>query len=107
MIVIERDFLARWVREMKQRQTRDNGVDSYTAYISALTAVEAFIAMMPEYDLNKLADLPHPGLYSPEEVAAAMHTHAQGDTRFGAWEKILYSPSEVCAILKGRAEKGL
>jgi hypothetical protein len=52
-------------------------------------------------------DLPHPGLYTPDEVAAAMALHAQGDSRFKAWEKILYSPSEVRGILEDRARKGL
>lgn len=107
MIVIEREALARWIRELKLRQTRDDGVDCYTAYLSALTAVEAYMAMMPEYDLDKVKDLPHPGLYTPDEVATAMALHAQGDSRFKAWEKILYSPSEVRGILEDRARKGL
>lgn len=56
MIVIEREALARWIRELKLRQTRNDGVDYYTAYLSALTAVEAYMAMMPEYDLGKLIE---------------------------------------------------
>jgi hypothetical protein len=56
MIVIEREALARWIRELKLRQTLDDGVDYYTAYLSALTAVEAYMAMMPEYDLGKVIE---------------------------------------------------
>lgn len=106
MIVNERDFLARWIRELKQRQNSAN-TDYMTGYISALSTVEGMLAVMPEYDLDKVKDLPHPGLFTPEEVAAAMALHAQGDPRFKAWEKIVYTPSEVWGILKRRAENGL
>ena len=101
MIVIEREALARWVRELKQRVTRDDGVDYYTAYLSALTAVEAYMAVMPEYDLDKLDKLPHPGLFTPGEVCTAMVLHGQGNKRFKLGETIRYSPSEVEKILKG------
>ena len=55
MIVIERDFLARWVREMKQRQDSGNR-DFYTGYMSAMSTVEGMLAMCPEYDLEKLIE---------------------------------------------------
>lgn len=102
MIVIEREALARWIRELKLRQTRNDGVDYYTAYLSALTAVEAYMAMMPEYDLDKVADLPHPGLFTPEEVRNMMVEFGQSDTRrFKLGEIIRYDPCEVCGILDG------
>lgn len=106
MIVGELAFLARWVQEMKQKQDSENR-DYYVGYMSAMSTVEGMIAMMPQYDLDKVKDLPHPGLYTPEEVCEAMRLHAQGDPRFGPWEKIVYSPSEVCGILTKRAEKVL
>ena len=56
MITIERDFLARWVREMKQRQDSGNR-DYYTGYVSAMSTVEGMLAMCPEYDLGKLAEV--------------------------------------------------
>ena len=56
MIVIERDFIARWVREMKQRQDSGNR-DYYTGYVSAMSTVEGMLAMCPEYDLGKLAEV--------------------------------------------------
>ena len=55
MIVIERDFLARWVREMKRRQDSGNR-DYYTGYMSAMSTVEGMLAMCPEYDLGKLIE---------------------------------------------------
>lgn len=106
MIVVEREFLARWVRELKRKQDSENR-DYYTGYVSALSTVEGMLAVMPEYDLDRLKDLPHPGLFTPGEVCEAMQLHAQGDPRFGPWEKILYSPSEVLGILTKRAEMGL
>ena len=106
MIVIEREALARWIKELKLRQESGNR-DYYTGYMSAMSTVDGMLAVVPEYDLDKVKDLPHPGLYTPEEVAAAMALHAQGDPRFKAWEKILYSPSEVRGILEDRARKGL
>ena len=58
MIVIEREFLAKWVRVMKCRQDSGNP-DYYTGYISAMSTVEGMLAMCPEYDLGKLAEMPH------------------------------------------------
>ena len=55
MIVIERDFIARWVREMKQRQDSGN-LDYYTGYVAAMSTVEGMLAMCPEYDLGKLIE---------------------------------------------------
>lgn len=56
MIVIERDFIARWVREMKRRQDSGNR-DYYTGYVCAMSTVEGMLAMCPEYDLGKLAEV--------------------------------------------------
>lgn len=100
MIVIERDFIARWVREMKQRQDSGN-LDYYTGYMSAMSTMEGMLALVPEYDLDKLDQLPHPGLYTPGEVCTAMVLHGQGNKRFKLGETIRYSPSEVEKILKG------
>jgi len=106
MIVIERDFLARWVRVMKQRQDSGNR-DYYTGYVSAMSTVEGMMAMCPGYDLGKLADVPHPGLFTPEEVCMKMVEHGQGNLERFAWgEKIVYSPSEVMRLLKGELPKG-
>lgn len=55
MIVIERDFIARWVREMKRRQDSGNR-DYYTGYVAAMSTVEGMLAMCPEYDLGKLIE---------------------------------------------------
>lgn len=108
MIVIEREALARWIMELKLRQTRNDGVDYYTAYLSALTAVEAYMAMIPEYDLDKVKDLPHPGLYTPEEVCMKMVEHGQGNyKRFKLGDTIQYSPTEVMKILKDELPKAL
>ena len=108
MIVIEREALARWVRELKQRLTRDDGVDYYTAYLSALTAVEAYMAVMPEYDLRELAEAEHPGLFTPEEVCMKMVEHGQGNyKRFKLGDTIQYSPTEVMKILKDELPKAL
>lgn len=106
MIVIEREYMAKMIRALKAAMNSEN--QGYrTGYIVALATVEGVMAVAPEYDLDKLKELPHPGLFTPEEVAAAMALHAQGDSRFKAWEKIMYTPSEVCGILKRRAENGL
>lgn len=56
MIVIERDFIAKWVREMKRRQDSGNR-DYYTGYVCAMSTVEGMLAMCPEYDLGKLAEV--------------------------------------------------
>ena len=56
MIVVERDFIARWVREMKRRQNSENR-DYYTGYVSAMSTVEGMMAMCPEYDLGKLVEV--------------------------------------------------
>ena len=90
MIVIERDFLARWVRELKQRQDSANR-DYYTGYVAAMSTVEGMIAMCPEYDLGKL--------FSPGDVCKAMILHGQRDTRFKLGDTIRYSPTEVHDIL--------
>lgn len=55
MIVVERDFIARWVREMKRRQDSGNR-DYYTGYVAAMSTVEWMLAMCPEYDLGKLIE---------------------------------------------------
>ena len=55
MIVIERDFIARWVREMKRQQDSEN-LDYYTGYVAAMSTVEGMLAMCPEYDLGKLIE---------------------------------------------------
>lgn len=55
MIVIERDYIARWVREMKRRQDSGNR-DYYTGYVAAMSTVEGMLAMCPEYDLGKLIE---------------------------------------------------
>ena len=56
MIVIGRDFIARWVREMKRRQDSGN-LDYYTGYVAAMSTVEGMLAMCPEYDLGKLVEV--------------------------------------------------
>lgn len=99
MIVVERDFIARFVRELKQQQDSCNR-DYYTGYMSAMSTVEGVLALVPEYDLDKLDQLPHPGLYTPGEVCTAMVLHGQGNKRFKLGETIRYSPSEVEKILK-------
>lgn len=91
MIVVERDFLARWIRELKQRYNSAN-TDYMTGYISGLSAVEGMLAVMPEYDLDKL--------FSPGDVYKAMVQNGQHDTRFKLGETIRYSPSEVHDILR-------
>lgn len=55
MIVIERDFIARWVREMKRQQDSGNR-DYFTGYVCAMSTVEGMLAMCPEYDLGKLIE---------------------------------------------------
>ena len=106
VIVIERDFIARLVREMKQRQSSEN-LDYYTGYVAAMSTVEGMLAICPEYDLGKLAEMPHPGLFTPEEVCMKMVEHGQGNLERFAWgEKIVYSPSEVMRLLKGELPKG-
>ena len=55
MIVIERDFIAKWVREMKRQQDSEN-LDYYTGYVAAMSTVEGMLAMCPEYDLGKLIE---------------------------------------------------
>ena len=105
MVVIERDQMARWARRLREEH---GGSGEFEAgYAAAMGAVEAMLMLVNAYDLDKLAELPHPGLFTPDEVAAAMALHARGDSRFKAWEKILYSPSEVRGILEDRARKGL
>ena len=106
VIVIERDFLARWVREMKQRQDSGN-LDYYTGYMSAMSTVEGMLAIAKAYDLDRIADMPHPGLFTPEEVCMKMVEHGQGNLERFAWgEKIVYSPSEVMRLLKCELPKG-
>ena len=107
VIVIERDFLARWVREMKQRQDSGN-LDYYTGYMSAMSTVEGMLAMCPEYDLGKLVEAEHPGLFTPEEVCMKMVEHGQGNyKRFKLGDTIQYSPTEVMKILKDELPKAL
>lgn len=108
MIVIERDFIARWVKELKKRQDSED-MDYYIGYISAMSTVEGMLALVPEYDTDRLSELPQhqrPGLFTPGEVQTAMSLHGQGNPRFKLMEKIRYSPSEVCRILKGELPKG-
>lgn len=107
MIVIERDFLARWVREMKQRQDSGNR-DYYTGYVAAMSTVEGMLAIAQAYDLDKIADMPHPGLFTPEEVCMKMVEHGQGNyKRFKLGDTIQYSPTEVMAILKDELPREL
>lgn len=105
MIMIERDFIARWVKELKKKQDSENR-DYYTGYISAMSTVEGILALVPEYDTDRLSEMPHPGLYTPDEVQTAMSLHGQGNPRFKLMETIRYSPSEVAKILKGELPKG-
>ena len=106
VIVIERDFLARWVREIKRQQDSGNW-DYYTGYVCAMSTVEGMLAMCPEYDLGKLAEMPHLGLFTPEEVCMKMVEHGQGNLERFEWgEKIVYSPSEVMKLLKGELPRG-
>lgn len=99
MIVVERDFIAKWVRELKQQQDSGNR-DYYTGYMSAMSTVEGVLAIAQAYDLDRIRDMPHPGLYTPEEVWEKMVVHGQEDARFKLSETIMYSPSEVEKILK-------
>ena len=99
MIVIERDFIARWVRELKRQQDSGNR-DYYTGYMSGMSTVEGLLAIAQAYDLDRIADMPHPGLFTPEEVCEKMVNHGQGNARFKLGETIMYSPSEVEKLLK-------
>jgi len=90
VIVIERDFIARWVREMKRRQNSENQ-DYYTGYVCAMSTVEGMLAMCPEYDFEKL--------FSPGDVCKAMILHGQRDKHFKLGDTIRYSPTEVHDIL--------
>lgn len=98
MIVIEREALAKWIREMKRQQDSGNR-DYYTGYMSAMSTVEGLLAMAPEYDLDRL--------FTPEAVCAEMVKHGQGNRRFEWGETIRYSPSEVEKILKGELPRGI
>ena len=98
MIVVERDFIARWIKEMKRRQNSENR-DYYTGYMSAMSTVEGMLAMAPEYDLDKL--------FTPEEMCEKMVLHGHGNPRFKLMEKIMYSPTEVEKILKGELPRGV
>lgn len=106
MIVIEREYMAKIIRALKAAMnSKDQGYR--TGYIVALSTVEGVMAVAPEYDLDKVADLPHPGLYTPDEVCMKMVEHGQGNLERFAWgEKIMYSPSEVMRLLKGELPKG-
>lgn len=106
MIVVERDFIARWIKEIKQRQSSENQ-DFYTGYMSAMSTMEGILALVPEYDLDRMRDLPHPGLFTPEEVCEKMVLHGQGNPRFKLMEKIMYSPTEVEKILRGELPCGV
>lgn len=107
MIVIERDFIARWVREMKRQQDSGNQ-DYYTGYVCAMSTVEGMLAMCPQYDLGKLAEMPHPGLFTPDEVCMKMVEHGQGNyKRFKLGDTIQYSPTEVMKILRDELPKAL
>lgn len=55
MIVIDRDQVAGWVKELKRQQDSENR-DYYTGYMSALSAVEGLLAIASGYDLGKLID---------------------------------------------------
>ena len=105
MIVVERDFIARWVRELKQQQYSGNR-DYHTGYMSAMSTVEGILAIAQAYDLDRLKDMPHPGLFTPEEVWEKMVMCGQMEIdRFEPGETIKYSPSEVEKILKGEMPK--
>ena len=55
MIVIERDFMAEWVRSL--RDNYPGGDDYETGYRNAMYTVEAMLALMPAYDLDALKAL--------------------------------------------------
>lgn len=101
MIVIEREYMAKMILMLKAAMnSEDQGYR--TGYIVALSTVEGVMAVAPEYDLDKVKDLPHPGLFTPEEVCMKMVEHGQGDyKRFKLGDTIQYSPTEVMKILKG------
>ena len=107
LIVVERDFIARLVRELKQQQESGNR-DFYIGYMSAMSTVEGVLAISQAYDLDRIAEMPHPGLYTPEEVCMKMVEHGQGNyKRFKLGETIMYSPTEVMAILKDELPREL
>ena len=103
MIVIEREALARWIRELKLRQTRNDGVDYYTAFLSALTAVEAYMAMMPEYDLDRLK-LPGEGTFTPRTVERILNDNPPKDVRFMDGHCKWFTPLEVRQLLEKDSE---
>ena len=94
MIVIEKEFLAKWIAELKRQQNSGNQ-DYYVGYISAMSTVEGMLALVPEY---KYGD---GEIFTPEQVEYEMVKHGQGNKRFKLMEKIMYSPSEVRKILRG------
>lgn len=107
MIVVERDRLAEYVRDLKQKHEAEP-TEYDMGYVTAMTLVEAMLAIAPAYDLGRIADMPHPGLFTPEEVCLKMVEHGQGNyKRFKLGETIEYSPSEVEKILKGELPKEL
>lgn len=107
MIVIERAYMAKIIRALKAAMnSEDQGYR--TGYIVALSTVEGVMAVAPEYDLDKVKDLPHPGLFTPEEVCMKMVEHGQGNyKRFKLGDTIQYSPTEVMKILKDELPKAL
>ena len=107
MIVIEREYMAKIIRALKAAMNSDD--QGYrTGYIVALSTVEGVMAVAPEYDLDKVKDLPHPGLFTPEEVCMKMVEHGQGNhKRFKLGDTIQYSPTEVMKILKDELPKAL
>ena len=96
MMVIEKEFLTKWVAEFKKQQNSENR-DYYTGYMSAMSTVEGMIAMMPEYDISKM--------FTADQVVDKVVHHGQGNKRFKLGETILYSPTEVGKILRGELPK--
>lgn len=107
MIVIEREYMAKIIRALKAAMNSED-YGYRTGYIVALSTVEGVMAVAPEYDLGKLAEVPHPGLFTPEEVCMKMVEHGQGNyKRFKLGDTIQYSPDEVMKILKDELPKAL
>ena len=100
MIVGELAFLARWVREMKQKQDSGNR-DYYAGYMSAMSTVEGMIAMMPQYDLDKVKDLQsRGGLFSPRAVESILNENPPKEMRFKDGHCKWFTPTEVRELLE-------
>lgn len=55
MIVVERDRLAEYVRDLKQKHESEP-TEYDMGYVTAMTLVEAMLAIAPAYDLGKLTE---------------------------------------------------